>query len=71
MQINSVLFDGFTMLDAFGAADVLSRLPNSKISYFSLNGGIVTSSTDTRILTSDLGEIRAYDILLNLRGSGR
>ena len=70
MQINSVLFDGFTMLDAFGAADVLSRLPDTKISYFSLSGGVVASSTDTRILTSDLGEIRACDILLRPGGMG-
>lgn len=67
--LNVLLFDGFTTMDALGPAEVLSRAREGErkcyeIEYFSVEGGLVGSSTSTKIWTRKLDEIAKFDILL-------
>ena len=70
-SINVILFDNFTTLDAFGPAEVLSKLSSLyELHFFSLNGGLVTSSTATEVHTEKLAQIRQKDVLLIPGGWG-
>ncbi|WP_169973422.1 MULTISPECIES: DJ-1/PfpI family protein [unclassified Campylobacter] len=64
-QINILLFDDYTSLDALGPLEVLSRLKQHyEIDYFSLDGKAVKGSINTQILTRKISEIKSHDILL-------
>lgn len=64
-QLNIILFDGVTTLDALGPAEVFSRLAEDYIvHYFSPNGGLITTSTGNEIRTANLHELSACDVLL-------
>ena len=70
-QINIVLFDGFTTLDALGPAEVFSKLDRIYcINYYSVNGGLITSSTHNKIQTDRIDEIAQKDIVLIPGGWG-
>lgn len=69
-EINVILYDNFTMLDAFGALEVLSRLENHTIGYYSLQGGVVVSSTGAQILTRPINSAQKCEILLMPGGFG-
>ena len=70
-SINVILFDNFTTLDALGPAEVLSKLSNLyELRYYSLSGGLVSSSTSVGIMTEKLERIGLPDILLIPGGWG-
>jgi Transcriptional regulator containing an amidase domain and an AraC-type DNA-binding HTH domain len=70
-SINVILFDNFTTLDALGPAEVLSKLSGLyELHFFSLNGGLVTSSTATQIHTEKLDCLGQTDVLLVPGGWG-
>ena len=70
-QINVILFDNFTTLDALGPAEVLSRLDKLyEIKYYSEKGGLVTSSTHNKIQTETMNEIKQKDVVLIPGGWG-
>ncbi len=57
MDINILLFEGFETLDAFGPVQVLGKVENFSLRFFSPDGGAVTSAQGVRVLTSALTEI--------------
>jgi putative intracellular protease/amidase len=70
-NINVILFDDFTLLDAFGPVDIFSRLDKFyQIDYYSLNGGKVKTNPNFEIVTKSFNEISSFDILLIPGGFG-
>ncbi|MBR8463264.1 DJ-1/PfpI family protein [Campylobacter sp. faydin G-24] len=69
-NLNVILFDDFTALDAFGAVEVFSRVDGYDIGYFSLNGGKVKNSINLKIDTFKFSDISNHDILLIPGGYG-
>ncbi len=67
--LNVLLFDGFTTIDALGPAEALSQAREGErkcyeIEYFSVEGGLVGSSTSAKIWTRKLDEMAKFDVLL-------
>ena len=73
MQIAILLYDRFTALDAVGPYEVLSRLPNAKVTFVAERAGLVR--TDTRQLSLDadaaLGEVDRPDLVVVPGGPGQ
>lgn len=62
MNINILLFDNFTALDAFGPVEVLNRVEGWQTHFYSLDGGIVRNKQGISIVTEavakeDLGAV--------------
>ncbi|MFE3324370.1 DJ-1/PfpI family protein [Streptomyces sp. NPDC059176] len=66
MQTAILLYDRFTALDAVGAFEVLSRLPNAETVFVAEEAGPVRNDQDNLSLVADLGlaEVTAPDIVL-------
>ena len=57
-DFNILLFDGFETLDAFGPAEIISKMPNQyQLKYYSMSGGIVTSSQNIQVTTLCIDEL--------------
>lgn len=57
MKVNVLLFDNFETLDVFGPVEIFGRMPEDfEIDYYSLTGGIVTSTQGVKIMTKNMGE---------------
>lgn len=69
MDINVTLFDGFTALDFVGPAEVLHRIPEFQIRYYSVKGGLVSNGNNLMIET-DRMEYMQNGILLMPGGWG-
>jgi putative intracellular protease/amidase len=70
-NINVILFDNFTLLDAFGPVDVLSRLDKYyQIDYYSQYGGKVKTKPNVEIETKSFNDINSFDVLLIPGGFG-
>ena len=70
-QINIILFDNFTTLDALGPAEVFSKLDKIyDIKYYSSEGGLIISSTKNKIQTERMDEIKQKDIVIIPGGWG-
>ena len=70
-NINVLLFDNFTTLDALGPAEFFGRMKDYfHIGYFSISGGEISGSANVRINTKPIKEIKQYDILLVPGGLG-
>lgn len=63
-HINVVLYDDFTLMDALGPVEVLQRLPQYQINFFSIHGGRIKTFPDLGIMTKPFSEIQSFDILL-------
>jgi len=72
MKVRVILFDNFETLDVFGPVEILGRLPDYfTIYYYSLNGGIKTSTQGVSISTQKLPATdNNFDILLIPGGKG-
>lgn len=44
MDINILLFDNFETLDIFGPIEILGKIEEYNIKYYSINGGIITNA---------------------------
>ena len=64
MDINAVLFDGFTTLDFTGPLEALQRIPEYSIRYFSLCGGPVGNGKGLAIETLPLAGARPGILLV-------
>ncbi|MCD7899671.1 MAG: DJ-1/PfpI family protein [Bacteroides sp.] len=66
MKVIVVLFNDFETLDTFGPVEILGRLPEYfEIDYYSLDGGIKTSTQGVNIWTKELYNFHEeIDILL-------
>ena len=70
-DFNIVLFDDFETLDAFGPAEIIGKMPKMyNLEYFSLSGGLVTSSQRIQIQTRPFDEMNTGGILLIPGGMG-
>ena len=70
-RISVVLFDDFTILDAFGPINVFAMLKDRyAIDLLSLRGGIVRTHPDLPFATRPCGEIESTDLLLVPGGFG-
>lgn len=69
MDINVILFDGFTALDFVGPAEVLHRIPEFQIRYYSVKGGLVSNGNNLTVETERL-EYMQNGILLVPGGWG-
>ena len=70
MDINILLFDNFTTLDAFGPVEILGRIEEFNLRYFSLNGGIVSGSQGVSVVTEPIKDANKEGILLVPGGMG-
>lgn len=70
MLINAILFDNFTSLDLFGPVDILARVPDTQVRYYSLAGGPVVSSQGSTVLTESAGQAQFSGALLVPGGLG-
>lgn len=70
-NFNILLFDDFETLDAFGPAEVIGKLPKRyKLEYYSMNGGVITSSQNVRVHTLPIDSGDTESILLIPGGMG-
>lgn len=70
MKINILLFDDFETLDAFGPVEILARIPNAQLKYFSLSGGLIQSRQGYQVMTESVAGVEEGGILLIPGGQG-
>lgn len=70
MKVNVVLFPDFETLDAFGAAEILSRVGEYGLRFFSASGGLVVSRQGVRVATEKQSDADFAGILLVPGGHG-
>jgi putative intracellular protease/amidase len=70
VEVNCILFDDFETLDLFGPVEVFGKVEGYNIRYFSMNGRVVKSCQNTRILTENIDKISKHDILIIPGGQG-
>ena len=71
VDFNIVLYDDFEILDAFGPAEVIARLPELYVlRCYSLDGGIVASSRGIQVNTLPLDGMESTGIVLLPGGMG-
>lgn len=69
--IGILLFNNFETLDVFGPVEVFGRLKDLyKIEFYSLEGGIISSTQNVKIVTEKLPENEKLDIFLIPGGQG-
>jgi transcriptional regulator GlxA family with amidase domain len=64
------LFSDFETLDLFGPVEVLSKIEEYTINYFSMDGGIIRSRQNTQIMTENKNTINKNGILIIPGGQG-
>ncbi len=70
-SIGILLFENFETLDVFGPVEIFGRLKDLyKIEFYSLEGGLVTSSHNVKIQTEKLLNTNTFDIFLIPGGMG-
>ena len=70
MNVNILLFDDFETLDAFGPIEVLGKIDDYKLKYYSLNGGVIISAQGTSINTKKVESVSKEGILVIPGGKG-
>lgn len=71
LHFNVLLFNDFETLDAFGPAEVIGKLPKRyTLEYYSIGGGVVTSSQNVRVDTLPLESVNNDSVLLIPGGMG-
>ncbi|MEI7857463.1 MAG: DJ-1/PfpI family protein [Methanomicrobiales archaeon] len=68
-DVVTILFNDFETLDVFGPIEVLGRLPEQfNPLFFSVTGGIITSSQNVPVLTRPLSELKSTGYILLIPG---
>ncbi|MCL2018953.1 MAG: DJ-1/PfpI family protein [Oscillospiraceae bacterium] len=71
ISFNTVLFNDFEVLDAFGPVEIISKMPKSyKLDYYSFHGETVLSNQQISVNTRPFSEIDRSGILLIPGGIG-
>lgn len=70
MDINILLFDGFETLDAFGPVEILSKVKQYELNYYSIDGGTVVSAQNTSIITKSIKDVCKEGVLVVPGGRG-
>ncbi len=64
-----ILFNNFETLDVFGPVEVLGRLSeNFNLHFYSIKGGIITSSQKVQVVTQSLENINLKNFILLIPG---
>jgi transcriptional regulator GlxA family with amidase domain len=68
-DVVAVLFNGFETLDVFGPVEILGRLSNQfNPLFYSVSGGIITSSQNVPVMTKPLSELKSAQYILFIPG---
>lgn len=70
MKINILLFDKFETLDAFGPAEIFGKAQEFELDYFSVAGGIITSSQNISVVTKQITDAEENSVWLIPGGEG-
>ncbi len=70
MDFYFFLFDRFESLDLFGPVEIFGSLPDAKLHYVSMDGGIVTSAHSAQIVTEKARPLPEDSVLLVPGGMG-
>lgn len=70
MKIQTLLFEGFEALDAFGPIEIFSKIEDVSIGYFSLDGGLVKSAQMMEVATEPLSAALSDQVWLIPGGTG-
>ncbi|GAA1373842.1 DJ-1/PfpI family protein [Streptomyces beijiangensis] len=73
LEIGILLYDGFSLLDPTGPAEVLSRLPGANVTMIAERRGQVRTDTGSVAVTADrsIAEVGRLDVLLVPGGGNR
>lgn len=70
-NFNILLFDNFETLDAFGSAEIIGKLSEQYyLEFFSVSGGIITSSQNIKVFTLPINDMKSSGIFLIPGGMG-
>lgn len=64
MKVNILLFEDFETLDIFGPIEILARVEEHELEYYSIDGGIVKSAQGTEIITNSIDKAEENALLL-------
>ena len=70
MDFYFLLFDKFETLDLFGPVEIFGRIPDARLNYISMKGGIITSAQGTQILTQKAAKLSDDAVLVVPGGRG-
>lgn len=70
MNVNILLFNDFETLDAFGPIEILGKIDDYKLKYYSLYGGVIVSAQSTSIITEKVESVSKEGILVIPGGKG-
>ncbi len=70
MDVNILLFDDFETLDAFGPIEILGKMDEYQLKYYSLDGGVIKSAQGTSIITENIESASKEGILVIPGGKG-
>ncbi|WP_291402310.1 DJ-1/PfpI family protein [Acidaminobacter sp.] len=70
VNINFLLFNGFETLDLFGPVEILAHFESHQLRYFSLTGGLITSTQGVSIMTEPIDAMPQSGILVLPGGFG-
>ena len=70
MNVNILLFNDFETLDVFGAVEILGKVEDYKLHYYSKNGGTIVSAQSAPIITEDINSASKDGILVVPGGKG-
>lgn len=69
-DVNIFLFEGFETLDIFGPVEVLGRVEEYQMRYYSVDGGCVLSAQNTEIMTQPVDKCNEKGIFVIPGGRG-
>jgi putative intracellular protease/amidase len=70
VNFNFLLFNGFETLDLFGPVEILAHVESHQLRYFSLTGGLITSTQGVSLMTEPIDAMPQSGILVLPGGLG-
>lgn len=71
LHANFLVFDNYESLDLFGVVEVFGQLADQyELKYYSMHGGLITSSQQAQIMTQPVAELTQDDLLIVPGGQG-
>lgn len=70
IEVNIFLFNDFETLDIFGPIEVLARVAQYTLKYYSISGGMIRSAQNTEIITQPINESDKQGVFVIPGGKG-